>query len=109
VRGKRRHRSLKNAARAVALQIADQSEGAAEIARKAEGRDDRIEARGETPIHFCKGMLEPEADVFFRPTYGSHATLLSSLTYGGTIGQTQFFATGRFLSDNVGIENPTSS
>jgi outer membrane receptor protein involved in Fe transport len=40
---------------------------------------------------------------------GSHATLLPSPTYGGTIGQTQFFVTGRFLSDNVGIENPTSS
>jgi outer membrane receptor protein involved in Fe transport len=40
---------------------------------------------------------------------GSHATFLPSLTYGGTIGQTQFFVTGRVLSDNVGIENPTSS
>jgi hypothetical protein len=40
---------------------------------------------------------------------GSHATLMPSLTYGGTIGQTQFFITGRFISDNVGIENPTSS
>ncbi|MGP0059530.1 MAG: TonB-dependent receptor, partial [Beijerinckiaceae bacterium] len=40
---------------------------------------------------------------------GSHATMMPSLTYGGTIGQTQFFFSGRFLSDNVGIENPTSS
>jgi outer membrane receptor protein involved in Fe transport len=38
---------------------------------------------------------------------GSHATLQPSLTYGGTIGQTQFFITGRLLSNNVGIENPT--
>lgn len=40
---------------------------------------------------------------------GSHATMMPSLTYGGTIGQTQFFITGRFISDNVGIENPTPS
>jgi outer membrane receptor protein involved in Fe transport len=40
---------------------------------------------------------------------GSHATLQPSLTYGGTIGQTQFFMTGRLLSDDVGIENPTSN
>ncbi|MGO9022974.1 MAG: TonB-dependent receptor [Beijerinckiaceae bacterium] len=40
---------------------------------------------------------------------GSHATMMPSLTYGGTIGQTQFFFSGRFLSDNVGIENPTPS
>jgi hypothetical protein len=40
---------------------------------------------------------------------GSHATLMPSFTYGGTVGQTQFFVSGRFLSDDVGIENPTPS
>jgi outer membrane receptor protein involved in Fe transport len=40
---------------------------------------------------------------------GSHDTLLPSFTYGGTVGQTQFYMTGRFLNTNLGIENPTSS
>jgi outer membrane receptor protein involved in Fe transport len=38
---------------------------------------------------------------------GSHDTLTPSFDYGGTIGSTQFYVAGRFLSDNVGIENPT--
>jgi outer membrane receptor protein involved in Fe transport len=40
---------------------------------------------------------------------GSHDTLLPSFAYGGTVGQTQFYMTGRFLNTNLGIENPTSS
>jgi len=40
---------------------------------------------------------------------GSHGTITSSLEYGGTVGQTQYFASGRFLQNNLGIENPTPS
>jgi TonB dependent receptor len=40
---------------------------------------------------------------------GSHATLEPSMEYGGSVGQTQYFFSGRLLSDNVGIENPTSN
>ncbi len=40
---------------------------------------------------------------------GSHATLMPSMEYGGIIGQTQYFFSGRLLSNNVGIENPTSN
>ncbi len=40
---------------------------------------------------------------------GSHDTLMPSITYGGTVGATQFYMTGRFLNTNLGIENPTSS
>ncbi|WP_020173571.1 TonB-dependent receptor [Methyloferula stellata] len=40
---------------------------------------------------------------------GSHDTLLPSFSYGGTVGPTQFYMTGRFLNTNLGIENPTSS
>ena len=40
---------------------------------------------------------------------GSHGTITSSLEYGGTVGQTQYFASGRFLQNNLGIENPTAS
>jgi outer membrane receptor protein involved in Fe transport len=38
---------------------------------------------------------------------GSHATAMPSMEYGGTFGQTQYFFSGRLLTDDVGIENPT--
>src|SRR6202046_4722803 len=38
---------------------------------------------------------------------GSHGTITTSLEYGGTIGQTQYFVSGRYFGSNVGIENPT--
>src|SRR5882724_7107541 len=40
---------------------------------------------------------------------GSHGTITPSFEYGGTAGQTQYFVSGRFLQNNLGIENPTSS
>jgi outer membrane receptor protein involved in Fe transport len=40
---------------------------------------------------------------------GSHGTITTSLEYGGTIGQTQYFVSGRYFGSNVGIENPTSA
>jgi outer membrane receptor protein involved in Fe transport len=52
------------------------------------------------------GTFEPGGSISMYG--GSHATAMPSFTYGGTIGQTQYFFSGRFLSDNVGIENPTS-
>jgi outer membrane receptor protein involved in Fe transport len=38
---------------------------------------------------------------------GSHGTITPSFEYGGTIGQTQYFVSGRFMQNNLGIENPT--
>jgi outer membrane receptor protein involved in Fe transport len=38
---------------------------------------------------------------------GSHGTITTSLEYGGTIGQTQYFISGRYFGSNLGIENPT--
>ncbi len=38
---------------------------------------------------------------------GSHGTITTSLEYGGTVGQTQYFVSGRYFGSNVGIENPT--
>ncbi len=38
---------------------------------------------------------------------GSHGTITPSFEYGGTVGQTQYFASGRYLQNNLGIENPT--
>jgi outer membrane receptor protein involved in Fe transport len=40
---------------------------------------------------------------------GSHGTITPSFEYGGTAGQTQYFVSGRFLQNNLGIENPTAS
>ena len=40
---------------------------------------------------------------------GSHGTITPSVEYGGTVGQTQYFVSGRFLQNNLGIENPTPS
>src|ERR1700730_12572865 len=40
---------------------------------------------------------------------GSHGTITTSVEYGGTVGQTQYFVSGRYFGSNLGIENPTSS
>jgi outer membrane receptor protein involved in Fe transport len=40
---------------------------------------------------------------------GSRGTFTPSLEYGGTVGRTQYFVTGRFFESNIGLENPTSS
>ena len=38
---------------------------------------------------------------------GSRQTLTPSFEYGGQVGQTQYFLTGRFFESNIGLENPT--
>jgi outer membrane receptor protein involved in Fe transport len=38
---------------------------------------------------------------------GSHGTVTPSYEYGGTVGQTQYFVSGRYFQSNLGIENPT--
>src|SRR4029077_9787408 len=38
---------------------------------------------------------------------GSHQTISPHFEYGGTRGQTQYYLTGRYLQNNLGIENPT--
>ena len=40
---------------------------------------------------------------------GSHGTITPYYEYGGTVGQTQYFLSGRYLQNNLGIENPTPS
>ncbi len=40
---------------------------------------------------------------------GSHGTITPSFEYGGTVGQTQYFVSGRYFQSNLGIENPTPS
>ena len=38
---------------------------------------------------------------------GSHQTITPFAEYGGTVGQTQYYVSGRYLYNNLGIENPT--
>src|SRR5262249_15482490 len=40
---------------------------------------------------------------------GSYGTFTTSLQYGGVSGNTEYFFTGRFLENNLGIESPTPS
>ena len=40
---------------------------------------------------------------------GSHETFQPSFEDGGTYGNMNYFVTGSYLGDNLGIENPTSS
>ncbi len=40
---------------------------------------------------------------------GSRQTITPKFEYGGTVGQTQYFVTGRYFASNEGIENPTPS
>ena len=38
---------------------------------------------------------------------GTRQTLTPSFEYGGQVGQTQYFLTGRLFESNIGLENPT--
>jgi outer membrane receptor protein involved in Fe transport len=38
---------------------------------------------------------------------GSRGTITPSVEYGGTIGNTQYFVSGRYFGSDIGLENPT--
>src|SRR5215831_10954518 len=40
---------------------------------------------------------------------GSHDTITPSAEWGGTVGSTQYFVSGRYFGSDLGLENPTSS
>lgn len=40
---------------------------------------------------------------------GSQQTVQSNIEYGGTSGKTEYFVSGRYLQNNLGVENPTPS
>ncbi len=40
---------------------------------------------------------------------GSHDTITPSGQWGGTVGSTQYFVSGRYFGSNLGLENPTPS
>jgi len=56
--------------------------------------------------------IQTKADVFNNSgnvsVYGgSHGNITTSAEYGGTVGQTQYYVSGRYYGSSVGIENPT--
>ena len=66
-----------------------------------------LRTAGVVDIQTRAGTAEPsgEAGIYG----GSHGTISSNIQYGGVNGDTQYFFTGRWLQNNLGIENPTSS
>ena len=66
-----------------------------------------LRTAGVVDIQTRTGSAEPsgEAGIYG----GSHGTISSNIQYGGVNGDTQYFFTGRWLQNNLGIENPTSS
>ena len=65
-----------------------------------------LHTAGIVDIQTRSGAYEPTGSM---GVYGgSHGTLTSTFNDGGTIGNTQFYVSTRLLTDNVGIENPTS-
>jgi outer membrane receptor protein involved in Fe transport len=38
---------------------------------------------------------------------GSRGTITPSIEYGGTVGSTQYYVTGRYFGSDIGLENPT--
>ena len=52
---------------------------------------------------------EPSTTAAGRRLWRQPGTFTPSFEYGGKVGQTQYFFSGRFLQNNLGIENPTPS
>lgn len=66
-----------------------------------------LRTAGLVDIQTRSGVSDPGGSV---SVYGgSRATFTPYMEYGGAIGKTQFFMTGRYFTNDLGIENPTSS
>ena len=66
-----------------------------------------LRTAGLVDIQTRMGTAEPSGE--WSVYGGSHDTISSNLQYGGVSGNTQYFFTGRWLENGLGIENPTSS
>ena len=64
-----------------------------------------LRTSGLIDIQTRTGTSDPHGEISIYG--GSHDTFTSTLQYGGVSGNTEYFFTGRFLENNVGIENPT--
>jgi outer membrane receptor protein involved in Fe transport len=65
-----------------------------------------LHTAGVVDIKTRSGVYQPGGSLSFYG--GSSTTLAPSFDDGGTIGNTQFYIAGRYLTDTLGIENPTS-
>ncbi|MGO9363766.1 MAG: TonB-dependent receptor domain-containing protein [Rhodomicrobium sp.] len=66
-----------------------------------------LRTAGLVDIQTKMGTAEPSGEI---SVYGgSHDTINTNIQYGGVDGNTQYYFTGRWLENDVGIENPTSS
>jgi outer membrane receptor protein involved in Fe transport len=62
---------------------------------------------GVVDIEAKSGTIEPGGEVSIYG--GQRQTFLPSFTYGGSTGKVDYFVTGSYLQNNIGIENPTHS
>ena len=65
-----------------------------------------LHTSGIVDIQTRSGAFENGGSVTL--TAGSRQTITPSFEYGGTIGNMQYFFTGRYFASDEGIENPTS-
>ncbi len=66
-----------------------------------------LRTAGLVDIQSRAGTTDPSGAVSIYG--GSHGTINTNIQYGGVSGDTQYFFTGRWLENNLGIENPTPS
>ena len=62
---------------------------------------------GVVDIETRSGTLEPGGEVSIYG--GQRQTFLPSFSYGGSTGKLDYFVSGSYLQNNIGIENPTHS
>jgi outer membrane receptor protein involved in Fe transport len=66
-----------------------------------------LRTAGLVDIQTRMGSPDPAGEISIYG--GSHGTINTNLQYSGVSGDTQYFFTGRWLENSVGIENPTST
>ena len=66
-----------------------------------------LRTAGMIDIQTKTGTLDPGGSLTLYG--GSHGWFQPSVEFGGVVGQIDYYATGEFLHDHIGIENPTSS
>ncbi len=66
-----------------------------------------LRTAGLVDIQTRTGSAEPSGQISV--SGGSFGTFNTNIQYGGISGNTEYFLTGRFLTNNLGIENPTPS
>jgi outer membrane receptor protein involved in Fe transport len=66
-----------------------------------------LRTAGVIDIQTKTGTLDPGGALTLYG--GSHGWFQPSVEFGGVVGQIDYYATGEFLHNHIGIENPTSS